>query len=228
MLSCWHRTGQDWPQPGSACPGPLLPPGLGLPGRGLLTALAHRCPRVGLKRMAVGSQEAALCQPHALQTRPCKANKRQGWRGRAVGKGAGPGQNLGSGVGGRRGRAPLRSGSPPGSPTVLGQPGRPVPGLCLPASWAHLESQDSGCIGLQICTPWWKWAGQGLGAHRQVSGRPRRPGPRRLRPDSPHSPVVLRQSCRRPGAAELCVGLPGSGRALQAVARPAAVTDTVR
>lgn len=120
-----------------------------------------------------------------------------------------PRVNLGSGVGGRWGRAPLRSGSPPGS------------------SWAHLESQDSGCTGPQDL--YTLAGGQARSGGTQTGVRQaeeaRAPGGHARLTTQPVGGIAP-VGADTPGAAELCVGLQALAEHLAAVARPAAVTDT--
>lgn len=227
MLSCW----QDWAglAPAGVCPprGPSRSPRLGGPGRGLLTALGHTDVPVGIEEDVAVGTEAALCQPHALQTLAPARQQRQA-EGRVVGMVQAQGKPR------VRGRRSVGEGTPEiwvssWLPTRSSGPAREArcPRCALPASWAHLESQDSGCTGPQDL--YTLAGGQARSGGTQTGVRQaeeaRAPGGHARLTTQPVGGIAP-VGADTPGAAELCVGLQALAEHLAAVARPAAVTDT--
>ena len=185
--------------------------------------------------VAVGT-EAALCQPNA-QRALAPARRQRQTEGEGSGQGAGPGATSGPGseVGWGKGTPEIWGRGPGASwvsswlPTRSSRPAWEArcPHHALPVSWAHLESQDSGCTGPQdlytLADGQVRSGGTQTGV-RQAEEARAPSGHARLtaQPVSGIAPV----RADAPGAAEFCVGLQALAEHLAATAGPAAVTDT--
>ena len=191
------------------CPprGPSHSPGLGGPGAGCLRHSGTQMSLWELKRMWPSGQKQPSASPTLSGLWLLQGDKGR-LRGRAVRTVQASGQTRVRGGRSCGGRAPPRSGagvleprrSPPGSPPgPPGRPGRPaVPAALSLSAGLTWSRRTPAARGHTTCTPWWVGR-QGLGAYRQMSSGPRRPGPPVAMPNSPHSPwVALRQSGQTP------------------------------
>ena len=224
------------PLAGLPTPGSLPLSRTGRAWRGVLTALGHADVPVGVEEDVAVGTEAALCQPHAQRALAPARQQRQ-IEGEGKGHGADLGSTSGPGweVGWGKGTPEVWSWGPGASwvsswlPTRSSGPAREArcPRCSLPVSWAHLESQDSGCTGphdlYTLVGGQARSGGTQTGVKRAEEARA--PGGHAQLTAQPVGGVAP-VGADAPGAAELCVGLQALAEHRAPTAGPAAVTDT--